>query len=571
MPLFAIPLMAVVSNAQDSGALLDLLVKKKVISDQEAEDVRADLVKEYANTSAGKVNLAPSITEMKLSGDLRMRYQYDNRDYEVPPTVTSQPGGSTVYPAWQSNQTPIWVSDKGGSWYRDNNGNFHELKKGQTRPANLKDTKSYARLNGAHYYGAYSNQEKGNHGGQQNRWRFRLRIRDEFKLTNNWFGGVELTTGVPSDSGNQTFGESGAVTAGKSAPGSTASGFGHYGIYISKAFMGWNATDWATVTIGKQANPFYTTDLVWDPDINPDGIVENVRFHKMFFGGGDTASGLSKDGKSTVGPAIREERPWELTLNMGQFIFSDNIENGLVITEPGIADNDPTYDAYLFEFQLQGSYKFSSNVKATFAPAFMFYNAARVSGANNETPFTDVAPVTLPNGSASYVGETRDLAILTAPGDVTIKLRALPVKFYWDFAYNTEGSKRADDIYQITYYTSDGQLRYAHQTLDDIAWLAGLQLGENKKAGDWSLNANFRQTGIASVDPNLNDSDFALGRLNTQGFKVSAMYNFTDFATGALTYYNAWQLRDNLIGGQAAKLSDLNNIQILQADLSIKF
>jgi len=44
----------IVARAQDAGALLDLLVRKKIITDQEAEEVRADLKKEAATTSAGK-------------------------------------------------------------------------------------------------------------------------------------------------------------------------------------------------------------------------------------------------------------------------------------------------------------------------------------------------------------------------------------------------------------------------------------------------------------------------------------------------------------------------------------
>ena len=64
------------SHAQDSGALLDLLVKKKVLSDQEAEEVRADLVKEYTNTSAGKINISAPVKELKIYGDTRLRYEY---------------------------------------------------------------------------------------------------------------------------------------------------------------------------------------------------------------------------------------------------------------------------------------------------------------------------------------------------------------------------------------------------------------------------------------------------------------------------------------------------------------
>ena len=63
-------------RAQDAGALLDLLVRKKIISDQEAEEVRTELTKQYAETSAGKWKLSTPITELELYGDARLRYEY---------------------------------------------------------------------------------------------------------------------------------------------------------------------------------------------------------------------------------------------------------------------------------------------------------------------------------------------------------------------------------------------------------------------------------------------------------------------------------------------------------------
>ena len=66
----------IVAKAQDAGALLDLLVRKKIISDQEAEEVRAELTKQYAETSAGKWKLSSPITELELYGDARLRYEY---------------------------------------------------------------------------------------------------------------------------------------------------------------------------------------------------------------------------------------------------------------------------------------------------------------------------------------------------------------------------------------------------------------------------------------------------------------------------------------------------------------
>src|SRR4030095_10618510 len=71
------------AQAQDAGALVDVLVKKGVITDQEAEDVRSQMMRDFATTPAGKVNISPSVTELKLYGDLRLRYQYDNKDPQL--------------------------------------------------------------------------------------------------------------------------------------------------------------------------------------------------------------------------------------------------------------------------------------------------------------------------------------------------------------------------------------------------------------------------------------------------------------------------------------------------------
>ena len=62
--------------------------------------------------------------------------------------------------------------------------------------------------------------------------------------------------------------------------------------------------------------------------------------------------------------------------------------------------------------------------------------------------------------------------------------------------------------------------------------------------------------------------------MNTRGFKLSLAYNFTDFAVGAVTYFYAWNLRDDLTAGQSTfgqSLGDSNVIQVLQVDFSIKF
>jgi len=56
-------------HAQSDGALLDALVRKGLLSDQEAEDVRASKIKDYNQTVASKLSLSNHITNLKLYGD----------------------------------------------------------------------------------------------------------------------------------------------------------------------------------------------------------------------------------------------------------------------------------------------------------------------------------------------------------------------------------------------------------------------------------------------------------------------------------------------------------------------
>ncbi|XHR29442.1 MAG: putative porin [Chthoniobacteraceae bacterium] len=482
------------ASAEDDNDLLDLLVCKKIITKKEAEALqkeRAERAKKREKSSAEKIVITSPVKELKLYGDTRMRFQYDNVDPQV------------------------------GKWNST-----------------------------THTYG-----DDPGHGDQRDRWRFRLRMEADFKLSDDWFGGVQLQLNRSSDSSNQTF----------------DGGFQNYPIYVSRAFVGWNATDWLTLIAGKQPNPFYTTDLVWDPDINPSGLVENFKIHKLFSCGEQQTVEYANDGKTVLSVKCDPlPCPWTLSLVAGQFIFDDNQE---------YSSAGYNTDAYLFVEQLIFTYEFTKDIKLTVAPAYLTYNSAQINNVWNQQGFAqtinDTGSDLLPEGW----GETRDLSIIQLPGDLSFTLCKQKIKLYWDGAYNTDGAKRENDIYVVPDYDSKGNIVdydhvRTHSAKDDFAWLVGLQLGDNIKKGDWSILVNYRQVGLASIDPNLNDSDWALSRLNMKGWKASLTYNFTDAVTGSLTGSTADNLRKDLVGGQTtrgAKLADANSVQVLQVDLNVKF
>ena len=382
------------------------------------------------------------------------------------------------------------------------------------------------------------------------RERIRLRIGADAKLSDEFTAGFQLSTGQTADSDNQTVGSAGE-----------GGGFGKFPIFISKAYLGWEPIKGLSGVLGKQANPFYANEqgLVWDADINPVGLSERAELHKLL---------------GWVGP-------WEVTLNAGQFTYADNNEGWKAQTN----GTDRATDAFLFQAQAVIGFKFNDSNKLTAAPGFLTYNSASTLNATGSVLNGGTTAATVNGSGFAAANGTRGLELLLLPGDFTTKVAGIKTKFVWDFSYNLDGETRAYDVYGLK---RDGVAgangTNSRSSVDDFAGLVGVVFGENKKKGDFSVLANYRQTGLTAVDPNLNDSDFANSRLNTKGFKLGVGYNLSSAVVLSLAYQNAFNLRPELNSsassvptdvwgskGAAANLADRNNVQIFQADVTVKF
>ena len=103
-------------------------------------------------------------------------------------------------------------------------------------------------------------------------------------------------------------------------------------------------------------------------------------------------------------------------------------------------------------------------------------------------------------------------------------------------------------------------------------------MGELKRKGDWYVSADYRQYGVASLDPNTNDPNFALSRLNTQGIRINLGYNLTDWLKAEVWYYGAWNLDKNIHNlngteatGTIRNFYDANAVQNLFIQLTSSF
>jgi hypothetical protein len=481
---FSFTFTGIAARAQEAGALLDLLVRKRVITDQEAEEVRSELAKEMAATSAGKWKLSAPINEIELYGDARVRYEYR--------------GGRTA-----SNDP-------------DNPNDWLERK----------------------------------------RARYRLRVGLRGTLLDDWSFGLRLETSASNRSTNVTFG-------GDSSNGPFSKN--DDGIFVGQAYIAYAGFPDIKLIAGRMPNPLVTTPMLWDDDINPEGLAQQWKhtFDVAFGGGGGAVEsyskeGYSKEGKGVVTAPVAE--PFKLKIdvfaNFAQFVYDDtNPENPIgparTTDDNGFEQRVPTTDAYLLAWQVGARVTFPNKIYFQLAPTL--YNYTGVGDTFN-TFFQGDSPDDNQTGINS-------LLVFDIPVEVGWTLWELPMRVFGEFAVNLQGDDRAA---AAGHPGSDGQ-RYAYQ--------AGLAVGQLKAKSDWEIRSWWQHTDQYSVDPNLVDSDIFDSRVNMQGVGVKAGYALADAIIFNLTWAYGWRANGNFGTGGTGDIgiNPLDEYQIFQADLNVKF
>ena len=494
-----------VARAQDAGALLDLLVRKKLITDQEAEEVRTELVKESASTAAGKWKLSAPITELELYGDTRLRYEYRGGR-----TAPNQP---VAPPAPGVAGRDDWL--------------------------------------------------------ERDRLRYRLRVGLRGTLADDWFFGLRLETSTSNRSTNVTFG-------GDSNNGPFSKN--DDGIFVGQAYFGYTGFPDFKLTGGRMPQPLITTSMVWDDDINPEGLAEQWK-HTFTFnfggGGGEAVQGYSKyskEGKGVVAAPAGEPFKLKLDLfaNFGQFIYSGNIiQNGLgprptVSSSAGDATGQtgqliPDTNAYLLAWQTGARLTFPNNVYFQLAPTLYNYTG---DGQFFNIHFQGGSPhLTNAQSLAQNQNGINSLLIFDMPMEVGWKLWDLPMRVFGDFAVNFD----ADDRAAAAGHAGGGGQRYAYEI--------GLGVGQLKAKSDWEIRAWWQHSDQFSLDPNLVDSDIFDSRVNMQGVAVKAGYMLADAISLNLTYTYGWRSNGNYGTGGIGDIAinPLDQYQLFQADMSVRF
>lgn len=131
--------------------------------------------------------------------------------------------------------------------------------------------------NNAQFYKPDNPSQLMNTTTDRQRFRIRARLGVAAKVNDDVQAEISLATGNTTDpvSTNQTLGDS----------------LNKKTITLDKAYLKWSALKSADVWFGRFPNPFFSTDLVWDPDINFDGFAVTYQpklsdSFSLFFNGG---------------------------------------------------------------------------------------------------------------------------------------------------------------------------------------------------------------------------------------------------------------------------------------------
>jgi hypothetical protein len=301
----------------------------------------------------------------------------------------------------------------------------------------------------------------------RHRLRFRLRVGADLKVQDLMVG-IRVASGTGEQfSTNQSFDN---LSSQK-------------GLWIDRAYLRWQGagSKWLTLTGGRMPNPFwtvYSTDAVWDEDVNPEGLAESV---SVAFGG---------SGKMFV--------------NLAQIVLDEDSAGSL------------STDQWLFGQQVGVALEPMKDTTATVAVTY--YNFTNVE--NNSlgqvacNPGNTRGPGTCPTAPL-----LNDYDVLDLTGHVGFKVRGLPVAVMGDYLVNTANPKDA-----------------LGQETDDAGYQVGFIVGKAAEAKTWELAYFHKVLGTDATVADLADADFGTGGTDRRGDIVWAAYNPTKYLQAKAKY-----------------------------------
>ncbi len=369
--------------------------------------------------------------------------------------------------------------------------------------------------------------------------RERLRLRARFgllaRVNEHWGVGVRVGTGAAGSgavSTSQTLGQNGST----------------YATVIDRAYVRYEPGEWMSASAGRLPNPFFSTNLVWNDDLNFEGVAATLRW-----------------------PQARQFAPFG---TLGYFPLRES--NPPLATERSLAGAQVGFDARFagdFSWRLGLAYYRYANLQARLEADYAEQDS--VGYGRYEYP----ASMRQRGNTLVRTNASTDTSATSLWGLASkFELQNLTTALDWeafdpvhvvlsaDYVRNT-GFDRAEILARTGARLTDGSDR-GHQLR--------LTVGQPtvRASSDWQVALGYRKLGSDAVLDAFTDTDFGLGGTNNKGYFLTATLGLEYNTSVTLRYLAARSLdtptlrRDASTGALAR---DDYKVDVFQIDLNTRF
>ncbi|WP_262138214.1 putative porin [Pseudomonas sp. Marseille-Q5117] len=529
--------------------LIRLLVEQGILKQDKADALIAQAQNEAAQAKQAAASTAVAAGPVAAPGDVRVQYVPAAVRDQIRDQVKAEVMATAKQENWAAPNTfPDWasrISFDGDIRLRDESRYYSGN--------NSNEIVDFAKLNNNGPYDVNPNSSTSlppllnTREDRENLFRLRARLGMKAVISEEWSAGIRIGTGSDNNPVSTTQNLGG--------------GFAKKDIWLDQGYLTWKPMDELTLTGGRFANPFMSTDMLYSNDLNFDGVAA-IFDHKL-------------------------NRDWGVFGTVGAFPVDytndTSSSNGF--------DKEESDNKWLYGAQLGAKWAINSNNRLKGALAYYRFDdiqgqrsspcepwagapgcdsdgtrAAFMQKGNSVFLLRDITPNPL-NPSATpqpqFVGLASEFNLL----DLNVVWDAdLPQ----DFKLRSQGNY----IHNLSYDEGDMRKRSAGQIVNNLdssgeiesganAWMVQFTLGnalDLKRKGDWNLFAGYKYIQPDALPDGFNDSSFHLGGTNAKGYFMGGNYGLAKnvSATGR------WMSTEAVYGAPF-------DIDVLQLEINTRF
>ncbi|SMQ24045.1 Putative porin [Pseudomonas helmanticensis] len=529
--------------------LIRLLVEQGILKQDKADALIAQAQNEAAQAKQAAASTAVAAGPVAAPGDVRVQYVPAAVRDQIRDQVKAEVMATAKQENWAAPNTfPDWasrISFDGDIRLRDESRYYSDT--------NSNEIVDFAKLNNNGPYDVNPNSSTSlppllnTREDRTNQFRIRARLGMKAVISPEWTAGIRIGTGSDNNPVSTTQ--------------SLGGGFAKKDIWLDQGYLNWKPTDELTLTGGRFANPFMSTDMLYSNDLNFDGVAA-IFDHKL-------------------------NRDWGVFGTVGAFPVDYTNDT----TSSNGFDKEESDNKWLYGAQVGAKWAINSNNRLKGALAYYRFDDIQGERSSPCEPWAGAPGCDSDGTRAAFMQKGNSVFLLrditpnplnpsTTPQPQFVGLASefnlLDLNVVWDADLPEDFKLRSQGnyIHNLSYDEGEMRKRSAGQIVNNLdsngniesganAWMVQFTLGsalELKKQGDWNLFAGYKYIQPDALPDGFNDSSFHLGGTNAKGYFIGGNYGLAKnvYATGR------WMSTEAVYGAPF-------DIDVLQLELNTRF